>query len=400
MPALGGESFQPLELVLAASKGVLLVVLAFLLGVVVLPRLWRWIAYAQSRELSLLAAVTLAVSLAAVSGLLGLSIAFGAFLAGLAVSENAYGRVALSEVMPLRELFASVFFISIGMLIEPRVLWEQPERLAAIVSLIVIGKGVSAATALRLAGLGLRHAVTAALVLAQAGEFSFVMARASADAGVTDADFGSVFLLAAVASVLLSPALVSTAPLLVGALRRAPGVGRIRASISAHADEPNVAPLHRHAVICGYGGAGASLVRVLSGRALPYVIVDDNPLLLEVMRSRSDVPLVYGDPTRPEVLEAAGIREARMLAVVLGNPNEARTCVTQALTMNPGLDVVSLASGEEQRVLRAAGAVEAVDPEFEAGMEFVRHVLHRFGVNSREIAAIQARWRQERGNLE
>lgn len=184
VPAIGGGGFDPTELALAMGKGLLLIGATYILSVYVLPQIWRRIAYSRSRDLSLLGALTLAVGLAAGSGLLGLSIAFGAFLAGLAVSENAYGHATLSDVIPLREIFASVFFVLIGMLAQPEVLWHETETVVAILLVITLGKALVSAAALRLVGLSLGSAIVAGLVLAQVGEFSFVISRVALDEGV------------------------------------------------------------------------------------------------------------------------------------------------------------------------------------------------------------------------
>jgi CPA2 family monovalent cation:H+ antiporter-2 len=140
VPSLGGEAFDVPGILFAIAKGIALIGVTFVLSRFILPPLWRRIAFARSRELSLLSAIVLAVGLASGSGLLGLSIAFGAFLAGLALSENEFGHATLSEVIPLRDVFASVFFLSMGMLIDPEVAWDEPVLVLAILVLFVSGK--------------------------------------------------------------------------------------------------------------------------------------------------------------------------------------------------------------------------------------------------------------------
>ena len=207
-PSAAPTSTSP-NLGLALLKGLALIAFTFALSTVILPLLWRRIALARSRELSLLAAVTLAIGLAAGSGLLGLSIAFGAFLAGLAISENEHGYRTLSDVIPLRELFASVFFVSMGMLIDPHVAWHQAEMVGAIALVIVAGKGLISVFSIRVAGLSLAQAILTALLLAQVGEFSFVIARTALAEGVISGELASVFIVAAVLSIVLNPGLVA-----------------------------------------------------------------------------------------------------------------------------------------------------------------------------------------------
>lgn len=395
VPSLGGEAFAAGDIVLAVLTGIVLIAATYVLSTLVLPLVWRRIAYARSNELSLLAAIVLAVGLAAGSGLLGLSIAFGAFLAGLALSENEFGHATLSDVIPLRDIFASVFFISMGMLIDPEVLWDEPGKVLAIFLLFVAVKGAVAGLSLRLAGLTLGQAILTAVLLAEVGEFSFVIARVALEEGIVTDAFGSAFLLAAGLSILVSPGLVQGIPLL---LSRAQRIGIL--STLHHNPEvqqaPEVHQMHRHVVICGYGDSARSLVRSLAGRGLPFVIIENNPFIFQsVKQSEPEMPFIYGDATRPEVLELARIHDARVVAITFPNAEEVRIVAANAQAANAGLDVVARGSPRTHSLLRRAGSSEVVDPEFEASLEFVRHVLHRFGVDGREIAALQTRWRAE-----
>lgn len=398
VPALGGEDFRLQPIVLALLRGTLLIAVAYVLATYVLPLLWSRVARARSRELSLLAAVTLALGLAAGSGQLGLSVAFGAFLAGLTLSENEYGYSSLSDVIPLRELFASIFFVAMGMLITPAMALEEWTAVLVITALIVAGKGMASALALRLAGLAPVTAIMAGLVLAQVGEFSFVIARAALDEGVIGDDLGSAFLAAAVVTILLNPALLAAAgpaleraralPLLQRALEQSP--------VLAGVSESELAQMRRHVIICGYGGAASALVRSLAGRNLPFVVIENNPFIYDrVRRANAPFPFIYGDASRPEVLEMARIREARVLAITYPGPAETLTTIANARAANPEIDILSRGTVESYVMIRRAGASEVVDPEFEASLEFVRHVLHRFGVDARAITALQARWRSE-----
>jgi CPA2 family monovalent cation:H+ antiporter-2 len=395
VPSLGGESFHPEDVALAVVKGLLLIAATYLLSTRILPFVWRRIAHTRSHELSLLAAIVLAVGLAAGSGLLGLSIAFGAFLAGLALSENEFGHSTLAEIAPLRDVFASVFFLSMGMLIDPEVLWSEAPTVIAALVVFVAGKALIAGISVRLAGLTLGQAILTAVLLAQVGEFSFVIARVALDEGIVSRDFGSAFLLAAGLSILLNQALVQFTPPLIGraqnlrlfsALRHVPDIQQ----------RDEVQGMRRHVVIAGYGGTARGLVRSLSGRNLPFVIIENNPLIFEaVRRDQPELPFIYGDATRPEVLELARVHEARVIAITSSIPEDVRMVALNARALNPAIDVVARSLGESRSALRRTGVSEVVDPEFEASLEFVRHVLHRFGIDGREIIALQTRWRAE-----
>ncbi len=396
VPSLGGAAFQPADILLAVLKGVGLIGVAYALSVWVLPIAWRQVAHARSRELSLLAAIVLAVGLAAGSGLLGLSIAFGAFLAGLALSENEYGHATLSDVVPLRDVFASVFFLSMGMLIDPAVAWKSPVEVGSILLLFVGGKALIGALTTRTAGLNLRQALLTGLLLAQVGEFSFVIARTALDEGVISDTLGSAFLLAAGLSILLNPLATRMAPGLLGLSMRLPGLKHLLHEADDAQNPEEIAALRRHVIICGYGDTAGPLVRSLRGRDLPFVVIDNDPFVFErAKRLEPDLPFIYGDASRPETLELARIHEARAVAVTYFSPNEALVTAQNAIAANPRVDVVARGAQDDLPLLRRAGASEVVDPEFEASLEFVRHVLHRFGVDGREIVALQAQRRSD-----
>lgn len=388
--------FQPLDLVFAGAKGLGLIAMTYVISVYILPPVWRRIALARSRELSLLSAITLAIGLATGSGLLGLSIAFGAFLAGLALSENEYGHATLADILPLREIFASIFFVSMGMLIDPSVAWEEPVTVIALTLVIVLGKGLLALFAVRVSGLALPSAIMTALVLAQVGEFSFVIARAALDDGVIDDGLASAFLLSAVISITLNPGLLRIGPALIGAARLLPGVANEVSEEPALQQQEEIEELNRHVIIGGYGDSAQAIVRTLAGRDLPFVVVDNNPFVFERIREQEpDLPFIFGELSRPEVLEIARAGQARALVITFDNEIETQIASQNARSIQPRIDIVARGSAEGHALLRRAGASQVVDPEFETGLEFLRHVLHRFGVDGREIAAIQTRRRAE-----
>jgi CPA2 family monovalent cation:H+ antiporter-2 len=394
LPSLTGGGIDLNRLALALAKGAAMILVAYLAATFVLPAVWRHIAFRQSRELSLLASLTLAIGLATGSGLLGLSVAFGAFLAGLAVSESEFGFQTLSDILPLRDVFATVFFVAIGMLIAPRVLVDEPAVVFGVVVLAVGAKWVVTALVLRGLGLPGATALKTGAVIAQMGEFSFVLARSGLDHGLISADTGAAFLLGAAATIVVSPLVTASADPVTAGLRR------LRLFEGFLAERPMVAGLdqvsaHRHVIIGGYGRTGRALARSLRGRRLPFVFVESNPYVFEQAKA-AGVPCVFGDVARPEILDLCNVRDARMLALTFADDPSARVAVLNARLANPALDVIVRGSGQESHgVLRSAGASEVVDAEFEAAQEFVRHVLHRFGVDSREITAVQAARRAE-----
>jgi CPA2 family monovalent cation:H+ antiporter-2 len=159
-------------------------------------------------------------------------------------------------------------------------------------------------------------------------------------------------------------------------------------------EEQPTRALRRHAVICGHGATGSSLARSLAGRGLPFVVIENDPYIFERMRA-AGVPGVFGDASRPDILEQAGISDARLCAMTFSSLSDSLRTAQAARLLNPRIDIVARSTGDGLALLRRAGASEVVDPEFEASLEFVRHVLHRFGIDGREIGALQTRWRAD-----
>jgi CPA2 family monovalent cation:H+ antiporter-2 len=393
LPALGGDTIDYGGLLLALAEGAAMIALAYVLATVVVPTVWRNIAFRRSRELSLLASLTFAVGLATGSALLGLSLAFGAFLAGVAVSESEFGFQTLSEILPLRDVFATVFFVAIGMLIVPEVILEEPIIVIGILALVLIGKGAITAGVTRALGISGAEALRTGVFMAQVGEFSFVLARAGIDEGLISSDLGSAFLLGSAATIVVSPAAIAANETVVSVFRRVPLLREFMGE-TAQAVGLDDRSIHRHVIVGGFGRTGRALARVLAGRRLPFVVVDSNPYLIDEAKE-AGVPFIYGSLGQPEVLALCNVADARMLAVTFPG-DEARVAVVNAKLANPQIDVIVRGAGPEtHEMLRELGASEVVDPEFEASLEFVRHCLHRFGVEAREITALQTRRRSE-----
>lgn len=384
LPTLAGPGDQLLgALFLAAGKAAALLLGAYLLGTRVVPWLMNHIAIGRSRELFLLLVVSLALGTAVLTGFAGLSLAFGAFLAGLAVAESEYRTQVVAEVLPLRDLFVALFFVSVGMLINPLALAAQAGVVALLTAVVVVGKVVIVAALVLLLGLPGRVALLAGLSLAQIGEFSFVLARVGVEAGAIPPDLFSLILATALVSILLTPSLVRSGPALVDLLGRAPGIGRwFGEPLEAASD---VEGLRQHTVICGFGRVARELADALDRRKFRYLVIEYNPLIVRELRARG-VPVMYGDAANPAVLEHAHLDRAKVLAVLIPDARVTELATRCARERHPRLDIVARAADAEQvEALRRAGATEAVQPEFEAGLEVIRHTLHRYGITGMEL---------------
>jgi CPA2 family monovalent cation:H+ antiporter-2 len=397
IPAAAGEGGGALagELALAAAKAAGLLAAAYVLGAFAVPWLLARVVRFGQRELFLLAVLSLAFGLAAGSYALGLSVAFGAFLAGLIVSESEFSFQTLADVLPIREVFATIFFVSMGALIEPEAVAEEPAMVAAITATVVVGKLVLVSTAVAWLGYPGRTALLTGLALAQAGEFSFVLAQVGLDEEIISAEVNSAILMSTLISILLTPLLLQAGPRIVALAAGAPLLRPflVEAPVTALEGEEEV--LRQHVVVCGFDEMGRELVREVRQRDFRCVVIDHNPYQIEQL-ARLGVPRVYGDAASPAVLAAARIQHARVLAVTVPDPAVAQLILEQCRRLNPRIHaIVRGRSQEDHDALLAAGAAEVIHPEFEAGLEFVRHTLYRFGVDRTQIQALLARRRRD-----
>lgn len=388
LPFISGGTGDLTRLAELALKAAAVLVLTYAVGARAVPWLLAHAALPRSRELFLLGVVSLAVGAAVLTEAMGLSFAFGAFLAGLVVAGSELRTQVVAEALPLRDIFISLFFVSVGMLADPRSVLAEPMAAVALASAVVVGKAVIATVVFRVVGLPGRSAILAGVVLAQIGELSFVLARLGLESGALARTQFDLVLATAVLSIVLAPFLPRIAPALATALAAIPLLGR------AFAD-PAVATLaatetRRHAVICGYGRMGQELASALESRGFRFVVVELNPFTVRALRERG-AAVVFGDAANPAVLDLAGLDDALVLAVLVPDALAAERATAYARARFPRLDIVARASGAAQMErLRRAGASDVVQPEFEAGVEVIRHALRRFGVSGLELANLAA----------
>jgi CPA2 family monovalent cation:H+ antiporter-2 len=393
LPVLSGSGDTNILVELLKSVGIATValVLVIVLGTRLVPRLLFAVARVESRELFLLVIVLIALGTALASQEAGLSFALGAFLAGLVVSESEYDRQVLSEIIPLRDLFASLFFVSIGMLVDPDYIAHHVPQVAAFTAALVVGKTLIIGGAMLAAGVNHITATLVAVFMAQMGEFSFVLAGAGNSEGIIDSNQFGVILATAVLSILVTPFLVKLLPALVEFSARLPGVAAQELAIVGH--EIPTDALRRHTVICGYGRVGAVLGSALERRGFAYSVIELNPAIVRDLRARG-IPAIYGDAGAEPVLEHAGIRNARVLVVASVDLVSTPAAIRYARKVNPSISIVTRATANSQvELLRAAGANEIVQPEFEAGLECIRFVMRRYGVSAQETNVLVGRRR-------
>lgn len=380
------------HLLRAAGLAIALVLAAYFVGARAVPWVLRHVAVPRTRELFLLGVVGLALGTALAAQAIGLSLAFGAFVAGLVVAESEFRAQVIAEAIPLRDLFTSLFFVSIGMLIDPLALLRNAGAVAILTVATLLGKLLIVTVAVMLLGFPGRVAVLAGASLAQVGEFSFVLAQAGVSSGAIPRSLLDLTLATALTTILLAPLTLRAAPLLVRAAGGLPLLGRF---FDGRAGAGDVAGgLRGHAVVCGCGRVGSELVDALQHRGIPCLIVEYNPEAAARLRERG-LPVVQGDAANPAVLEHAALPAARLLAALVPDVADAERIVRSARGAGKRLHIVARAQrGEDVRRLRRAGANAVVQPEFEGGVEVIRHGLQRYGVVGLELNHLIAGWRR------
>ena len=383
-----------LNLALAVVKGGAFLAAMLLLGTRLIPLALRRVAETRSRELFLLAVMGLALGTAIGTYLLGLSLAFGAFIAGLVVSESDFSHEILGEVAPLRDAFAVLFFASIGMLFNPAFVLDNLGKVAVVVAAVVLGKLVIGSVITRSFRYSGQVALAVGLGLVQVGEFSFVIARTGVDRGILSNEVYWLTIAVALITALLTPATLGASSFLSAALGRLPWLEK------AFSQQPVAYPGSRgamagHTVICGYGRTGRELASVLRAREFKYFAIDYDPHIIDRLR-KEGVPCVYGDASLKPVLLQANLPRARVLVVTIPNLLAAERVVRTALAINSHLDVVLRAERAVGAGLtRVADAARIVDPRFEASLEIIRHTMLRLGLSSQEAQYMVNRLRLE-----
>ncbi len=348
-------------------------------GIWVIPPLLRLLARTESRELFLLGVVTLCLVIAIFTDYLGLSIEMGAFVAGLMISEVEYADQTLTYVEPLRDIFATLFFAAIGMLIDPLFLWQNLELILGLVTLVLIGKILIITPIVRAFKYSLKTALIAGIGLAQIGEFSFVLASEGQSMGLVSRRVYLLILGTTAVTLVLTPFLLRLLPRLFSWLETYP-----QWKSWLDADTPQEiseqVPSQNHIVVCGYGRTGQNIVRLLQEYQRPVVVIDQSEAAVQKLRE-AGIPYVYGNASSSIVLEAAKVGEARGMAITCSDAMISRLCLKRALEISPDLDIVVRASrNSDIEVFYQLGAREVVQPEFEASLELATHLLVGQGV--------------------
>ena len=366
-PDAGGET----ELGLFFLKSVGAFAILYLAGTKLVPWIMDRVALTRNRELFLLIVIALCLGISLLTYKAGLSLSMGAFLAGFLLSRSPYHTQIVAEILPFKDLLVCVFFISVGMLLSPEILWQHPLRVLGLTSGIIFLKALLAIGAVLLLKYPFKMAVTAGLLLFQVGEFSFILTQEGLKYELLSPEEHSLFIAATFFSILLTPL----------AYNLLMHLGTRFSGLIAKPSAPEKS-FKDHLVIIGFGVIGRTLATAAKRASLPFVVVELNPLTVKKEKLKG-TPIIFGDATRGYILQEAGMERARVVAITLPDAKTVRTVVSLVRGINPQVYlIVRTRFVAEVEVLKKLGANEVVAEEVMASTEIFKRVMNRYRLPS------------------
>ncbi len=368
LPSLGTlDASRLLPVVKALGKAFVILIPALLVAAKIVPPILRMVAKTRNAELFFGVVLAICLGTAALTQSVGLSPALGAFVAGLMISESAYAQEALARLFPLRDSFVALFFVTMGLLVDPKALISNLPLLGLMVGLILVGKFVIWTTVVRIFGYSIWTAMTVGVGLTQIGEFSFILVQVARKSGLVGVDVYNATLAASLVTILANAALVRYVPAWIGQVRLAR-----HASVRASFAPPK---LENHVVLCGFGRVGGEVGTALEAFHIPYVVIEVDPDIAEMLRSRGIICL-FGDATHERLLQEAGIQTASLVILTLPKGSKNQLVIRGIRSHDLAVPILARARSRTEHVaLLEAGASEIIQPELEASATMIRHTL-------------------------
>ena len=392
-PILAGATGNLGEAVLILlAKGIGIILLVFVSAKWVVPRILYQIARTQSHELFLLSVIVICLGVAWITSRAGLSLALGAFLAGLIISESEYSHQALGNILPFRDVFTSFFFVSIGMLLDVGFLFRHPGTILLITLGILILKAVIASFVTVLLGFPLRTSILVGLALGQVGEFSFILSKTGVEHGLLTGNIYQMFLAVSVLSMAATPFIITLAPRAADIILRLPLPKRLISGFYPVSEitEIKVKGKKNHLIIIGFGINGRNVARAARLSGIPYAVIEMNPETVRNEQAQGE-PICYGDATQEAVLQHASIKDASVAIVAIHDPTATRRITEVARRLNPKVHIIIRTRYlQEMKPLYELGANEVIPEECETSVEIFARVLAKYLVPKDEIEKLVA----------
>lgn len=385
-PFLAGNGEFEGSFLTMAAKGFAIILLVIISSQWLVPKLLYQIARTKSRELFLFSIFFICFSIALLTERLGLSLALGAFLAGLIISESEYSHQALGNIMPFRDIFMGLFFVSIGMLLDINFLLLKPVLIIIVALCVILLKAVITGFSITLLGYPLRTAIIVGLSLAQVGEFSFILSGFGINQGVLSGETYQLFLAVSILTMASTPLMINAAPGLAGYVLRLPVPKKLVSGLYPMPDSvTKKTRLKDHLIIIGFGLNGRNVARAASVAGIPYTVIEMNPETVRMEKSKGE-NIYYGDATSEPVLEAANIKHARVLVLTIADPVATRRIISVSRKLTPKLHIIARTRYvQEMESLYNLGANEVIPEEFETSVEIFSRVLKKYLIPRDEI---------------
>jgi len=388
----GGMGESPLLLLV---KVILILILLFVSAKWVAPFLLYHIARQRSQELFLISTVTMCLAIAWFTSSIGLSVSLGAFLAGLIISESEYSHQALGSILPFRDVFTSIFFVSIGMLLNLGVFLQHPVMVILITIAVLFGKTFIAGGAVLALGFPIRTAVLTGLALSQVGEFSFILARFGMEYNLVTDSFYQLFMAVSVLTMALTPFIIVLSPWIADMVLKLPFPLKLRTGVNPGI-EIKEDVISNHLIIIGFGLNGRNLARAASASGIPYLVIEHNPDTVKDEKENGE-PIFYGDATQPEVLRHSNVKDARVVVIAISDPTATVRMTDLIRRMNPNIYIiVRTRYVQEIKPLYEVGANSVIPEEFETSLEIFTLVLKKYLVPKIDIEKFITEIRSDR----
>ncbi|MDD3269306.1 MAG: cation:proton antiporter, partial [Syntrophomonadaceae bacterium] len=382
------KDFSPDNLALIASpllKTVVLVLAMLLLSRKIIPPIMDRAAQSSSNEVFLLFALSLGLGIAALAHYMGLSVSLGAFLAGLVISESEYTHEIMGKIVSFRDSFVILFFVSVGMLVNPAHLTDNWTLSLLVLGIIVIAKAVVVFAVVRLFKYHSRIAFYAGMGLLQTGEFSIVMAQMGLNTGLINLQLYDIILATSIISIMLTPIFINQSPPMYEFLHQRKALRWFFPESDPGLPEDILAPLNNHVILCGYGRVGHVIGRALQYMDIPFLAIDYNHLNIKEL-TEHNIPYIYGDAGNEIILAHAHCQTASMVILALPDIFSNQRAAKNILTLNPDIPILARAhNNREKELLIDAGVAEIVIPEAEAGLQMIWHTMMQLGLPLEKI---------------
>lgn len=389
-PMIAGESSNVVtDILLLLVKSAFVVVLTYISARYVVPRLMHAVAKTNSKELFLLVTITLCFAIAFLTAEIGLSLALGAFIAGLIISESEYSHQATSIILPFRELFTSFFFVSVGMLLDLGFFLSNIPIILLLVFIVLLLKSSVAAIAVAILKYPTKTAILTGLALFQVGEFAFILSKIGIRYNLLTPQTNQYFLSVSIVSMILTPFVImfseTISDKVLGVKKRLGLKSELDSSGIEEMVEPN---LENHLVIIGYGINGSNLAKAATASNIPFIVIETNPEIVKREKAKG-LPIIFGDATNDHILETVHLSRARAAVIAISGNTDTQKIIKNIRAISDSLYlVVRTRYVKETSELLALGADEVIPEEFETSIQIFEHILHNFLVPEGDIVQL------------